>query len=71
VGDILILKAFVICKTEPLSCFSCKIHILQVVPPLFFLQNRGDTKGAFVGFVNELLILISLGYSLVSEVGSI
>jgi len=39
VGDILTLKAFVVCKTEPLSCFSCKIDILWVVP---FLQNRSN-----------------------------
>ena len=37
-GDILLLKAFDIRKTEPPSCFSCKIDILWTVS---FLQNRG------------------------------
>jgi hypothetical protein len=36
-GYILPLKALVICKTQPVSCSSCKIDILWVVP---FLQNR-------------------------------
>ena len=39
-GDVLTVKAFVMCKTEPPSCVSCKSDILWVVP---FLQNRGDT----------------------------
>jgi hypothetical protein len=39
VGDILLLKAFVICKTETPSCFSCEIDILWVFP---FLQNSDD-----------------------------
>jgi hypothetical protein len=39
--DILLLTAFVMCKTEPPSCFSRKIDILGVVP---FLQNRGEIK---------------------------
>jgi hypothetical protein len=38
-GDSLILKAFVICKKEPSSCFSCKTDTLVVV---LFLQNRGN-----------------------------
>jgi len=44
-GDILPLKAFDIRKTEPPSCFSCKIDILWIVP---FLQNRGDFIHSFV-----------------------
>jgi len=39
VEDILTLKAFVVRKTEPSPCFSCKIDILWVVP---FLQNSGN-----------------------------
>ena len=38
-GDIVRVKAFVICKTEPPPCFSRKIDIFWVVP---FLRNRGD-----------------------------
>jgi hypothetical protein len=31
-GNILLLKAFVMCKMEPPSCICCKIDILWVVP---------------------------------------
>jgi len=31
-GDILPLKAFVMCKTELPSCFSCKIAIFWIFP---------------------------------------
>jgi len=37
--DILLLPAYVICKTQPASCFSCKTDILWVA---LFLQNRGE-----------------------------
>jgi len=33
-GNTLLLKAFVTCKTEPPTCFSCQIDILWVVPIL-------------------------------------
>jgi hypothetical protein len=44
-GDIVPLMAFDICKTEPPSCFSCKIYILWIVS---FLQNRGDFIRGFI-----------------------
>jgi len=37
--DILAVKAYVVCKTVPPSCFCCKYDILWVVR---FLQNRDD-----------------------------
>jgi hypothetical protein len=49
IGDILPFKAFVICKTELPSWFSCKIDIFWVVP---FLQNGGSTQQ-----MSSLLIL--------------
>jgi len=39
VEDIQIVKAFVVCKTVPPSCFYCKTDILRVV---LFLQSTED-----------------------------